>query len=226
MICVPVTAKTNEEALERMDASFRLADLVELRADSIGGVDLKKLLSAKKGPVLVTARRKEEGGNFEGGETQRIALLREAVRLEADIVDVELSTHPLLAGGLQEEIRKGGDRTKLIVSHHHFDRTPPYRTLQGIFTRCVGRGADIVKIATTAHSMEDNLKILKLIGWARRGGHPIITHCMGERGRISRIMAPLFGSYLGFASLEEGQESAPGQLTASEMQAIFRILET
>ncbi|MDO9516379.1 MAG: type I 3-dehydroquinate dehydratase [Syntrophales bacterium] len=226
MICISVVAKTNEEALERMDASFRLADLVELRADSIGGVNLKKLLSAKKGPVLVTARRKEEGGRFAGDERERIALLCEAVRLEADLVDVELSTHAIFADTLLEEIRQGSGRTKLIVSHHDFNRTPPYRTLQGICNRCVGRGADIVKIATFADSMEDNLKILKLIGWSRRKGQDIIAHCMGDKGKISRIMAPLSGSYLSFASLEEGQESAPGQLAASEMQEIFRILGT
>lgn len=225
MICIPVVATTNEEALERMAAAFRLADLVELRIDAIGGVDLERLLSAKEGPVIVTARRREEGGGFEGSETERIALLCEAVRLEADLVDLELSTHAIIAGTLLEEIRRGGARTRLIVSHHDFERTPPYRTLQGICGRCVGRGADIVKIATFARSMGDNARILRLVGWAQRKGHPIITHCMGEMGKVSRVMAPLFGSYLAFASLDEGQETAPGQLTAPEMQEILRILE-
>ena len=225
MICIPVVAKTNEEALERMEVSFPLADLVELRVDFIEGVNLEKLLSAKKGLVLVTARRKKEGGSFRGNETQRIALLREAVRLEADLVDVELSTDSILAGTVVEEIRKAESRTKLIVSHHDFNRTPPYRTLQGIFDLCVARGADIVKIATFADSLEDNLRILKLIGWARRTGQNIIALCMGEKGKVSRVMAPLFGSYLSFASLNEGQESAPGQLTAAEIREILRILE-
>jgi len=224
MICIPVAATTNEEALERMAAAFRLADLVELRIGGIGGVDLKRLLSARKGPVIVTARRREEGGSFEGSETERIALLCEAVRLEADFVDLELSTHAILAGTLLEEIRRGGDRTRLIVSHHDFERTPPYRTLQGICGRCVGRGADIAKIATFARSMEDNIRILRLVGWAQRKGHPLIAHCMGETGRVSRVTAPLFGSYLAFASLDEGQETAPGQFTAPEMREILRIL--
>jgi len=48
---------------------------------------------------------------------------------------------------------------------------------------------------------------------------------MGEEGKISRIMAPYFGSYLSFASLERGAESAPGQLTVEEMREIFRILK-
>jgi len=226
MICIPIVAKTNEEALERMAASFRLADLVELRADAIGGVNLKRLLSARRGPVIVTARRQEEGGSFDGNEKNRIALLCEAVRLEADLVDLELSTHTILAGMVQEEIRNGGSRTKLIVSHHDFDKTPPYRVLQEICTRCVARGADIVKIATTARSMDDNIRILRLVAWAQRKGHSIIAHCMGEMGKTSRAMAPLVGSYLSFASLDEGQETAPGQLTASEMREILRILET
>ncbi|MDD5724161.1 MAG: type I 3-dehydroquinate dehydratase [Syntrophales bacterium] len=224
MICIPVVAKTNEDALKRMDASLPLADLVELRVDLIEGVNLEKLLSAKKGPVLVTARRKEEGGHFTGGETERIALLREAARLQADLVDVELSTDTILVGTLLEEIRKGGGRTKMVVSHHDFDKTPPYRVLQEISNRCAGRGADIVKIATFADSMEDNLKILKLVGWARRKGQSIIAHCMGDKGKVSRVMAPLFGSCMSFASLERGEETAPGQLTASEMKEIFRIL--
>ncbi|HOO90410.1 MAG TPA: type I 3-dehydroquinate dehydratase [Syntrophales bacterium] len=225
MICIPIVAKTNEEALTRMDAAFLLSDLVELRVDRIEGANLKELLSAKKGPVLVTARRKKEGGNFRGSETQRIALLREAVRLKADFVDVELSTTAILVDTVREEIRKEGDKTKLIISHHDFNRTPPYRTLQGICDLCLARGADIVKIATFADSLEANLRILHLIGWAQRGGHPIISLCMGEKGTISRVMAPLFGSYLSFASLDEGQESAPGQLTAVEMHQILRILE-
>lgn len=225
MICIPVVAATNEEALEQMAAAFSLADLVELRADAIGGVDLERLLSAREGPVIVTARRREEGGSFEGSETERIALLYDAVRLGADFIDLELGTHTILADTLREEIRNREGRTKLIVSHHDFNRTPPYRRLQGICDRCVERGADIVKVATFARSMEDNLKILRLTDWAHGRGYPVIAHCMGTKGKASRIMAPLFGSYLAFASLGEGQETAPGQLTAPEMRELFRILE-
>ncbi|MBN2396889.1 MAG: type I 3-dehydroquinate dehydratase, partial [Deltaproteobacteria bacterium] len=186
--------------------------------------DLEMLLSGKKGRILVTARRKEEGGNFRGSETERIALLRQAVRMGADLVDVELGTDETLTAMLLEEIHREGNHTKLIVSSHDFKGTPPYRTLQDLCNRCTARGADIVKIVTCADSMEDNLTILRLIAWAREKGQDIIALCMGERGTISRVMAPLLGSYLTFASLGEGEESAPGQLTAHEMQEIFRIL--
>jgi 3-dehydroquinate dehydratase type I len=72
--------------------------------------------------------------------------------------------------------------------------------------------------------VEDNLNILKLIGYAKKANQKIIAHCMGEKGKISRIMAPFFGAYMTFASLDKGAESAPGQLTVTEMKTLFRIL--
>jgi len=225
MICIPVTAKTNDEALERMEASFLLADVVELRIDSMRAPNLENLLSAKKGPVIVTARRREEGGFFAGSERERITLLREAVGCGAEFVDVELSTDETLAAAVSQEIRKRGGRTKLIISCHDFRKTSSYGTLQKTYNRCVSRGADIVKIVTFARSLQDNLKILRLVDWAQGTGGSIIAHCMGEKGRVSRVMAPLFGSYLAFAALTEGRESAPGQLTAPEMKRILGTLE-
>lgn len=49
---------------------------------------------------------------------------------------------------------------------------------------------------------------------------------MGPAGRISRIAGPLFGGYLTFASLEEGQESADGQIPVQKMREILEILST
>jgi len=48
---------------------------------------------------------------------------------------------------------------------------------------------------------------------------------MGEKGRLSRVAAPLLGSCLSYASLEDGAESAPGQLTAVQMKRIIEILK-
>ncbi|MBW2599601.1 MAG: type I 3-dehydroquinate dehydratase [Deltaproteobacteria bacterium] len=225
MICIPVVATTNEEAVEQMDRCFPLADVVELRIDFIRNANLGKLLSAKTGKILVTARKKSEGGHFEGDEEGRLSLLREAVTLRADFIDIELSTDETFTRKLLENIKKHGDRTKLIVSHHDFNGTPSESKLQNIFNECAGRGAHIVKIVTFANSSEDNLKILKLISYAKKTNRKIIAFCMGEKGKISRIMAPYLGSYLSFASLEREAESAPGQLTVEEMREIFRILK-
>ncbi|HLE19302.1 MAG TPA: type I 3-dehydroquinate dehydratase, partial [Syntrophales bacterium] len=77
---------------------------------------------------------------------------------------------------------------------------------------------------TMACSPEDNLTVLSLIPYAGRRNREIIAFCMGEQGRISRVMAALLGAFFTFASLKRGAESAAGQLTVREMEQIFRIL--
>jgi 3-dehydroquinate dehydratase type I len=68
--------------------------------------------------------------------------------------------------------------------------------------------------------------VLGLSPYARKKGKGIIAFCMGEQGRISRVMALLLGSYLSFAALDKGAESAPGQLTIGEMRQLQEILGT
>jgi 3-dehydroquinate dehydratase len=47
---------------------------------------------------------------------------------------------------------------------------------------------------------------------------------MGTIGRISRILAPFVGSFMTFCSLEQGEESAHGQISAQEMRRIWNII--
>ncbi len=224
-ICIPITAPSVESALARMEVARPLADLIEIRIDRIPGVNLARLLAAGKEKILVTNRRREEGGGFGGTEKERIALLQEAVELGAGYVDVEASTGESGIRSLKRKIAAAGGATKLIVSHHNLDGTPGVQALRRVFGGCASPGADIVKIVTLARKAEDNLRVLGLIPYARRRGVQIAAFCMGEQGRISRVAAPLLGSCLTYASLEQGGESAPGQMTVGEMKRILKSLE-
>lgn len=221
MICVSIVAATMDVALVKMAAGFDRADLVELRIDRIADLDLPSLLKAKKAPVLVTNRRREEGGSFCGTEEERLFLLREAVRLGADYVDLEAATDDKLARRLLAVVAGQGCRTRMIVSFHDFRCTPAERTLRQAWHACREKGGDIVKIVTHARSPEDNLRVLSLIPYSRRRGQDIIAFCMGEQGRISRVIAPLLGSFLAFAALDKGEEAAPGQIAVEEMKQLL-----
>ena len=225
MLCIPIMTETTEEALRQMPRCFALADLVELRIDAIENVDLDSLLSSPGGKVVVTNRKGDEGGRFNENEENRVALLCKAVSLKADFVDIGLSTDPKLISVLAETIRKHGRRTQLIVSHHDFTGTPPMDDLFRIVDKSYRCGADIVKVATYARSMDDTMTILNLISTIQRQNRSIIAFCMGETGKISRVVAPLLGSVMTFATSEKGAESAPGQLTIHEMKEIFRIVQ-
>lgn len=238
MICIPIVAGSRAKALQEIEKSSFLTDVLELRMDLINGGNLRKLINrARSGPhpvkIIVTNRRKDEGTTTGGPieelnareEKQRVTVLREAISLGADYVDVELDTGEGLKRELLSTIRDHGNRTQLIVSHHDFSKTPSAKRLREIFHESVNAGAGIVKVVTLARTPEDNLRVLSLIPYARRKKWEIIAFCMGDQGRMSRIMAPLLGSLLTFASSKEGSESAAGQLTIEEMREIFRILK-
>jgi 3-dehydroquinate dehydratase type I len=227
MICIPVVAKTHAGALRAVGSVSPAADVIELRMDLILDGRLAELIDRVRAcheavKVLVTHRLRAE--TDPSRERQRIGVLKDAVGLGADYVDVELETDPVLTEELRAAIRCRGNRTRLIISHHDFHRTPSYRALKSLSHRCAEAGADIVKIVTWAGCMEDNLRVLHLISDAGREGRAIIAFCMGPSGRISRIAAPLLGSCLSYVSLRKGRESASGQLTLREMNRIMDIL--
>ncbi|MBI5606125.1 MAG: type I 3-dehydroquinate dehydratase [Deltaproteobacteria bacterium] len=224
-ICISITAGTTQEALIKMEAGFAQTDMLELRIDGLRRVDLKRLLADKKGEILVTNRVKKEGGAFTGNEEARVDLLKEAVALGADYVDLELGTDRDLIADLKKKIEAHQGKTKLILSYHNQEGTPPREALQKILEEGCRAGADIIKIVPWAVEVGDNLTVLDLIPYAKRLGTEIITFCMGEKGKISRAIAPLLGSYLTYAALTKGEESAPGQMTVQELKQIFALIK-
>ncbi|HBB15484.1 MAG: type I 3-dehydroquinate dehydratase [Syntrophus sp. RIFOXYC2_FULL_54_9] len=223
MICIPIAAATTDTAILRMGRAALLAGLVELRIDRIPAADLERLLTARRPPVIVTNRSRQEGGGFAGTEEERVERLKEAVRLGADYVDIETATDPALKSGLREAIV--GTSAKLIVSWHDFSGTPPSEFLKFKLEECMADGPAIAKIVTRADDVSDCLRVLELIPFARQRGQAIIAFCMGRPGKISRIMAPLLGSVIAYASLEAEEASAPGQMTIHQMREINRLLE-
>ena len=209
LICVSITAGSLGEMLAEMARAAPEADLLELRVDGTPGVDIERLLANRPKPVIVTNRPERERGGFRGEESDRVAVLQRAIDLGADYVDVELDA--------VHHIRRHG-RSKLIVSYHNFDCTPA--NLEDLYASIAESGADIVKMAVMANDIRDNLRIFELM---RAAVLPTIGICMGELGRISRILAPKFRGFLMFAAPDEGRESAPGQLTAGQLRRTYRF---
>ncbi|HLG30679.1 MAG TPA: type I 3-dehydroquinate dehydratase [Candidatus Brocadiales bacterium] len=214
LICIPITAATNEAAIEDMAAASEYADVLELRLDYIPNPDINKLLKHSRKPVIVTNRPKREGGRFSGNENSRLQLLTNAMELGADYIDVEHDS-------VQHVLNLPYRGCKIIVSYHNFLDTP--LNLDEIYKELCRTGAHIVKLAVFANDMTDNVRVFQLL---KSASLPTIALCMGEVGLISRILAQKFGSYMTFASLEEGKESAPGQITVHELINLYRFKKT
>jgi 3-dehydroquinate dehydratase type I len=224
-ICICIAENSLEGARAAIDKAMPHADLIEIRADYLGETELEPILIQRTKPFIVTNRRKEEGGRFEGEDSERLEMLKQAMDLGADYIDVEVGSEEVLLQSLIDEQRKNREKTELVLSYHDFRETPSSPALYDLFDRMVEIKAEIVKIVTFAQSYEDNLRILSLIPYAKKRGQEIIALCMGEKGKISRILAPMMGAVWSYASSSHGRGSAPGQLTAQELRELWRQLK-
>jgi 3-dehydroquinate dehydratase type I len=220
MICIPIMAESTESALRRIARANALADIIEIRLDVMEEFDLKELIMSATRPILATYRSRKEGGEGSAGYETRVRHLSNAMEAGADYVDVEFSI-PLEH---RQRVLQNKVSSKIIVSLHLRNDTPHREKLEGVLKNMAATGADIVKIVTWARAWEDNFRVLELIPKAQAMGIGIIAFCMGPLGRISRIVCPLMGGYMTFASLEKGQESASGQIPAPDMKQILETL--
>jgi 3-dehydroquinate dehydratase type I len=216
-LCIPIVETTVGKALIAIKAANRWADLIELRVDYLREVKLSPLFENRQKPFIVTNRRREEGGKYRGEERKRLSVLQEAIGLRADYIDVELATE---RSSVQSLIRNKKE-TQVILSFHDFQETPSLKELRRLFGQMIRLGADVIKIVPFARSWEDNLSILSLIPFAREKKQKIVAFCMGEKGKISRIISPFLGAAWTYASLNKSMASAPGQLTVRELKDIW-----
>jgi 3-dehydroquinate dehydratase type I len=208
------------KALKAIHKAQSIADLIELRLDYLKNPILGRLTHGRKKPFIITNRRKEEGGRYRGDESKRLGILKEAIDLGIEFIDVELETQsPLL-----QELIKNKKKTKVIFSFHHFRKTPPQQELKKICDRMFEQGADIAKIVTFSRSYEDNFNTLSLLPYARKRNLEIVAFCMGEKGRMSRIFAPVMGAAWTYGCLRKNRASAPGQLPVEELREIWKRL--
>jgi len=183
--------------------------LVEWRLDWLTEpIDLAELFAKQPGPVIVTLRRPEDGGRFEGDEDGRLKLLREAMQAGADYVDLEEHAAAKIP-------RLGTARR--IVSLHDFSGTPA--DLPALHARLAALDADVVKLATRANSTHDNTRMLRLVRDSRL---PTVGLCMGELGSPTRVLALRCGAPFSFAATGAGAPLAPGQLSFRDMRSLYR----
>jgi 3-dehydroquinate dehydratase-1 len=208
-ICVSLGGMPFTDCL-RLAATF---PLVEVRLD-LFKLDLPKIeLLATQCRQWIATCRPGKLTDYERG-----VLLSAAIRSQAAYVDIEYEADPVYRRQLIELAKKY--RCKVIISYHNFDLTPNVNTLSRIIKRSKMAGADCVKLAVTANSPADCAKIMSLYGKHDN----LIAFAMGDAGKITRIAAPFLGAEFTFASVDEKHITAPGQLTASQMEAVYRIL--
>jgi 3-dehydroquinate synthase len=203
-VALSLDARGADECLQTLRGCASRIGLCELCVDRLPPRELEPLLRRAPCPVIVTCRPKREGGSFDGSERERLEILRRALALGCDFVDIEWDAIDGLGAGI--------DPSRLIVSRHWFAEMPP--DLLAIHGELKGR-ARVVKLAGTANRLDDTLPVLALLAHATM---PVIAIAMGGAGRLTRLVAPLYSScFLTFGCAGADRETAAGQVPVSEM---------
>ncbi|MCA8995473.1 MAG: type I 3-dehydroquinate dehydratase [Planctomycetaceae bacterium] len=205
MICVTVTPKSRTLAPADILNAARHGDIIELCLDYfVKEPDIKDLLSITEKPMIVSCRRKEDGGHWQGTEEQRLMLLRQAIVAGPEYVELDLEIAP--------KVPRFGD-TKRVISFTRLDG--PETDIQDIFYQASNAKADIVKFTWPTPDLDSAWPLLAAVSQKRI--LPVVGMGLGRPELTFSLLGLKYGSPWIYAALEPGMESHPGQANVHEL---------
>lgn len=222
MICVSIQEPSFEKCKQMMlslaaKGSDRIA---ELRADLCRFTpEQVSLLVAANPHTIVTSRVESDNPSLSFNR------LCAAIEAGAEYIDTELEYPDDLQLQLRNRARSAG--TKLIVSWHNFSATPPLKQLLEVYRSCAEKGADVVKIVTTANSLIDATRTMRLYRSVARLPRkriqrpPLAAFAMGSAGKFTRYLSLKLGSTLSYTYPDGAKATAPGQYSESQLAALL-----
>lgn len=208
MICAPIQKKISNDVLQSIKSAQKSVDLLEIWFDEIRDFSdsaLRKIFSLKKLPLIY---------KWQGNKQN----LQKVLAYQPEYIDLDLKTAPSII----REVAKTSPGTKIILSFHDFKSTPPNSQLNSIAKKMISKGADIVKIATYASTINDSLRMLEFLSHLAPKQKTICL-CMGKMGEITRTTGHLFGNYLMYAPISSKDRTASGQVLAGDLKKIQQL---
>jgi 3-dehydroquinate dehydratase/shikimate dehydrogenase len=222
-ICVPIKEKSQTLVLKRLKEASKKAELAEIWLDQISDLDLSGLLKQAELPLVCVCKKPVEKGEFKGTYAQLADILIRAAEGGAAYVDIPSSMPQYLIRDIQSIIKQAG--CKGIISYHNFEGAPPLNKLIQKAESIRKKGADVVKIATRADSLEDTVNLIMLAKTLQERKMPHILIAMGKKGILSRVLTPTLGGEMMFATLEDSKKTAPGQMTVKELREAWQLIK-
>ena len=180
----------------------------ELRGD-LCGLSLKQVeeLLALNTNIIFTYRFSESD--------KKTALEQTLLAIEKGVraVDLDLGVPEDYLSTVKKAIAKQHS-TKLIISWHS-ESTPSLEDLAKIAGECRKKGADLVKVAPTAKTLEEASRVIRLYFSDVIERNRLIAFAQGEAGRWTRLACLALGSPVSYAAA--GKATAEGQFSYGEM---------
>ena len=215
-ICVSIGAKTIKELSSSINKALELSDFLEIRFDFLDQLEIPsslKIVESIKSRSIFTLRSREQQGNFNGNEFERLKILKILYDANPMLLDVEYDTIST-DRSLNDYLK---DKSNVLISWHNFFNTPSNEYLEKKIYD-MKRFSNNLKLVTMATNITDSLRLLSL--YEKFQDSNLITFAMGDCGIMSRILCTFFGRPpFTYASLEKS--IAPGQLSVIEMRKIY-----
>lgn len=237
MICTTIQNKTIDEIYAILESGD--VEMAEIRLDScpLTMDEIEELFSTSDVPLVATCRinavkerlsqtlagHQQDDRKLEMKASQEVeSKLITAIHAGAAFVDLEIEAPPMMSKRLRRETRENG--TVFVRSYHDYKGTDSIEALKALTEKCFAIGADIAKIVTMAapctgdNQSPDVDRVLSL--YDHFDPAKLIAFAMGDAGKTSRIQCLAKGSPFTYASLNEADAAAPGQMTTREMRDI------
>lgn len=214
MICTSIQNKTYEQILDILE--YPELEMAEIRLDlcSLGDEEIEDIFSNSNKALLATCRISDKISPKEAERRLKIA-----IEAGARFADLEIEAPASMSKNFQKYCHQNG--TEIIRSYHNFDTTPEDEVLQMALARCFRYGADIAKIVCKASDKNDCERLLALYSCVLEDvptlQGKLIAFGMGEAGQDTRLECLKRGAPFSYASINQQDATAPGQLTAEEM---------
>lgn len=197
-----------------LSSSVCATNALELRLDLFSNVDIafiSEILSNDSQFVMLALRKDAQGGKFNGEESHREALIETYLRLNPPFFDLEYDMRPAFIHSLLDRYPK----TKFILSYHQFRGLI---SLNEIYSYMQQFPVFTYKMAVMIDSA---IEALKWLVFTKK--HPKISLiCMGEKASFARVLGPIVGNLVDYASMRAKAETAPGQISYEEWMEIYR----
>lgn len=215
-VCLVLSGKTWEDNQEAINRYRNSIDLAELRADFLLDEDLKRLDDFPRNtdlPLVLTIRRKSDGGRFAGTEEERKRLYLRGIQGGYKLVDLESDS---AYGDVEETCAEKGIR--IIRSLHDFQGVPD--NLADVLKKLPHRSGEIPKMAVMPYNTADTLAVFEALRSTRQKERILLG--MGAWGFPTRVLAGKFSCFLTYCS-PEGKSAAPGHIDPDTLQSIYRF---
>lgn len=204
---VVIAEPTVDDALQALEG----VEFAEIRLDQLHSVpESVASLFSRKMRTIATCRP-----GFK--ESDRKALLLEAMRAGASFIDIEYEAPARYRQELVDAARSLG--CEVIVSYHDFENTPRRSVLERIVRTCFSRGANLAKIACTVNNPREAARLLGLLDSQRR----LVVIGMGDQpaGRSTRLCGPFLGGEFTFVARYGSKRTAPGQIDKQTLDSLW-----